>query len=151
MRGFLDQITKKVSDLKETGVTLKLSKEMILQILQTQIKEESLSISSVEFKDELLIINGVKKQMMVRVKFSIVLIPVGGEKRVLHFKVKRVKPIHNEWLINKILNDKSPHLSYSDHILSMDLAQVEKVKSIPVGNFKNAEIRDGRLLVKIGL
>ncbi|WP_280768832.1 hypothetical protein [Salipaludibacillus daqingensis] len=140
-----------MSEFKENGVSVKISKQMIYQILQDNIQDENITITSVDFKDDLVVVYGIVKKVRMSINVSITLIPEGGQNKKMFFRINKVDPIHSKRINKKLFKDKSPYVSYRDEVISIDLNQIEKVKNIPVGNIKSMEITDGMLVVKIGL
>ncbi|RKL68189.1 hypothetical protein CR203_06795 [Salipaludibacillus neizhouensis] len=149
--GLLGEMTRTAFKFNKNGAPIRVSKDKILQLLQDNIKDENISISAVEFHDGLLIVTGSVKKITMTINFSMSLVPECTQNRIIHFRVKKVKPFHCNWLNKKLLKNKSPYVFYSNEIISFDLNQIEKIKSVPIGNLKNIEIKDGMLIVKIGL
>lgn len=70
--------------------------------------------------------------------------------REIHFKNEKFKPLNLDFLNKKIFNNP-PFVTYDGKIIKIDFNNWEKVKKIPIGNIKNYELAEGKILLTIGI
>ncbi|MBM7572321.1 hypothetical protein [Aquibacillus albus] len=129
-------------------VSVPIKKEMILYVLNRK-KPKEINDLDVLFEDNYIIIKGKMKKMGLSINFSVKLLPIEMDGRMLQFRLMHLKPMNHPWL-NKIIFNRPP-ISLKKDIVSVDLNQIEKVKSIPIGTIKKIEIRNQMIWLGIWL
>lgn len=142
-------LSQTVKKLENKFVSIPISEEMLLLTLK---KQELKEVTNLELKltEETIVISGIAKKLLMNIQFSIELKPLHSIKRQISFEVITIKPLNHDWIKQIILN-KPPFLMYEKGIVTMDLNQIEKIKTVPVGSIKAFEVKEGKLWVSVGV
>lgn len=145
----LSSITDEISfKITEQTIRIPITTKMLLALVKKQNVSELKDID-ISIGGNKILIRGTVKKMLINMKFSIELTPLMSEGRLLSFRVEDMKPLNNEWIKSKLFNRRG--VSYNHSIVTFDLNVIEKVKGIKIGNIKNVEIVENKILVSIGL
>ncbi|UOO43806.1 hypothetical protein I0292_26525 (plasmid) [Priestia megaterium] len=145
---FLNNVKEKLVD---KGIYVPITADMLRLILQKQVnKNDKIYNLEVEIQEGCIRVNGIVKKLLLKIPFALYLEPVKSEKRVLYFEIKQMRPLNQDWIKIKVLN-KPPYLTYTKGSMTLDLNQVKRVNSIPVGTIQSFKMENNKLLVKIGI
>ncbi|MFY2253202.1 hypothetical protein ACOSZH_25225 [Priestia megaterium] len=144
-------LAKAQEKLVDKGIYVPITADMLKLILQKQVnKNDKIYNLEVEFQEDFIRVNGTVKKLLINIPFALDLKPVKSKKRVLYFEIKQMKPLNQDWIKTKVLS-KPPYLTYTKGSMTLDLNQVKKIKSIPLGTIQSFEMQNSKLLVKIGI
>lgn len=135
----------------DKAVPIPISADRLLWVFRKGMKEqEEVRNLDVSFGSDAICISGLTKKMMLQVYFEIHVKPLKAEHRTLYFTIPYMKPLNQEWIKKKVLS-KPLYAVYENQMLKLDLNEIDRIRSIPVGSIKHFEIKDKTLWVKIGM
>ncbi|WP_209121087.1 hypothetical protein [Alkalihalobacillus sp. BA299] len=141
--------SKVKKELGEKYITIPITENMLLKAVNKK-KMNGISDLSVRLIEDKIVISGAARKLRITINFRLELKPLVARNRELSLKVVGLKPIHQHWITNKILN-KPPFLLYQKGIIHIDLSQIEQAKSIRIGNLKYFEVKDEKLWIGVGI
>ncbi len=130
-------------------ITIPISEHILEKIVKTkQIK--GVTNLNVQLVGNTIVVRGAVRKFRMKMHFQIHLQPLEAKNRQLAFKIVRMKPVNQDWITNLVLS-KFQFLRYYKGIIYLDMNQLEKAKSIRVGNVKHVEVKNEKLWVGVGL
>lgn len=139
--------------LKDKSIPIPITSGMFSWMLETQtekIEAEGLYEVEVLFRDNYIQVSGIAKKLLLKIPFSIELIPSSAEQRIIKFDIRSITPLNHDWIKKKIFN-KPPYVNFENDLLHINLNGYEKVRAIPVGQIVDFKIEDDKMWVRIGL
>lgn len=149
MAKFVDQLLSKASEMKENQVvTIPITRGLLTSILRRKEKFEHVDVT---FKDGLVEVTGKIriKTLLPLLPFKVVLQPMECKGRVITFKLIKLRPVNNDFIIKRVLS--SAYVSYDKKIVSIDLNRVHGVKKLPLGTVKYIQIKNNKMYVVLGV
>lgn len=144
-------LAKAKEKLADKGVSIPLTADMLMRVLQRQVKvHDHLHTLTVSFPEDLIRFEGTIKKFWLAIPFKLDVKPVKAEKRTLFFEVVHMKPLNQEWVKHKVLT-KPPFMIYQNRNMILDLNEIDQVKAVPIGHIQHVVIKDGKLWIKIGI
>ncbi|MFC7371090.1 hypothetical protein ACFQPF_05325 [Fictibacillus iocasae] len=130
-------------------VTIPVSNEMLSFI---KPKVEGISNAKVSI-DQVLILTGtytVEKLFIKKdISFQIRLKPKSSEGRMVLFDIDSIKPFNLDIINDYVMNNK--YMTYSKNVLSVDLNAIDAVRKVPVGQIRDVQIVNDRLMITMGI
>ncbi|MET3681922.1 hypothetical protein ABID56_000001 [Alkalibacillus flavidus] len=147
----LNKFKDKFADFSQNGVPIKVTQTMLEELIRYHSSEADINV---DIEPGQIRIYGSKEVSKMKIKknvsFEAVLESVHAEKRMIEFKLTKLKPVDLDF-INKKLFNRPPFLQYQDRHVKMDFNSWEIVQSVPVGNIKSFEFKDGEIELKLGM
>ncbi|ALC89260.1 hypothetical protein AM500_05270 [Bacillus sp. FJAT-18017] len=140
---------QRFNSLKERTVNIPVTEEMFRYLFSKQ-NIEGINKLSVSFEEEGIAFDGEVIKLMLPISFHILLVPFLATGRKLSFELKRIKPVNNNWINNKIFNGRTG-ITFENNILTIDLNQFEKIRKVPFGTIRNFQYTNKVIWCQIGI
>lgn len=150
----LNKLKAGISAIQEKkAITVPITADILNGIIQ-RYPIEAIDQAEVTIEKGLVKVSGTTKVKKFgfekELDFILHLKPVHVEKRTLQLELVEMKPL-NFNTINKKLLQRPPVITYDNRLISVDLNAIDIVKKLPVGNVKQFEVEDNKIMVEIGL
>ena len=136
---------------EEVGVPLSITSFMLNEIIK---KTDKIKETNVRIARGYIIITGkaeIEKMFIKKdISFLIKLKPILMKYREIQFEIINFKPINLNFL-NRYIFNQPPHLHYQDMNIKVDFNSWDIVKKVPIGNIKKYELKEGKVVITLGL
>ncbi|RNA67641.1 hypothetical protein [Alteribacter keqinensis] len=149
MDNYMNIISGRLSKLLDKRVSVPISDDLLLGVL-TRTKVKNVTIEAVTITDEIIMISGRVKKAGLSIPCAITLAPSETTGRTVYFDVIKTKPLNMKWIHKSIFN-RPPHITYDKGEVGIDLNQITIVERIPVGRIKGFTVKEGVLVVEVGV
>ncbi|WP_064093315.1 hypothetical protein [Rossellomorea aquimaris] len=136
---------------EEVGIPLSISSYMLNEIIK---KTDKIKETKVRIARGYIIITGkaeIEKMFIKKeISFLIKLKPILMKNREIQFEIIKFKPINLNFLNSYIFN-QSPHIHYQHMNIFIDFNSWDIVKKVPIGNIKKYELKEGEIIITLGI